>query len=111
PVLANAAAVRGAAVATAPKDPPVGRIERTASGEPTGVFVDNAKALIERNIPPPTRDDLRRATLAAVAEANKWGLVGLHDAGESEQTIGVFEDLAKAGQLNLRLYVMVGDDS
>jgi predicted amidohydrolase YtcJ len=110
-LLANAAAMKAAGVTAATKDPSGGRIERTATGEPTGVFVDNAKALVERVIPPPTRDDLRRATLAAVAESNKWGLVGLHDAGESEQTIGVFEELAKAGQLNLRLYVMIGDDS
>jgi predicted amidohydrolase YtcJ len=110
-LLANAAALKAAGVTAATKDPSGGRIERTATGEPTGVFIDNAKALIERVIPAPSHDDLRQATLAAIAESNKYGLVGLHDAGEPERVIDVFEELGKAGQLNLRLYTMVGDDS
>jgi predicted amidohydrolase YtcJ len=110
-LLANAAAMRAAGVTSATTDPAGGRIERTASGEPTGVFVDNAKTLIERVIPAPTRDDVRSATLAAIRESNKWGLVGLHDAGESRQTLDVYEELAKAGEFNLRAYVMISDNA
>src|SRR5205085_7631219 len=51
-ILANTAAMRAAGVTTATKDPPGGRIERAASGEPTGVFVDNAMGLVDRVIPP-----------------------------------------------------------
>ncbi len=47
-ILANAAAMRAAGVTAATKDPAGGRIERAANGEPTGVFVDNAMALVER---------------------------------------------------------------
>jgi predicted amidohydrolase YtcJ len=103
--------MRVAGVTAASKDPSGGRLERSPAGEPTGVFIDNAKSLVEHAVPPPSHDDLRQATLAAIAESNKWGLVGLHDAGESEGTIDLFEELAKAGQFNLRVYVMVGDDS
>ncbi len=110
-LLANAAAMRAAGVTAATKDPTGGRIERVANGDPAGVFIDNAKALIERVVPAPSRDDVRKATLGAITEANRWGLVGLHDAGESQATIDVFEELAKAGQFNLRAYVMVSDDS
>jgi predicted amidohydrolase YtcJ len=110
-VLANAAAMKAAGVTAATKDPSGGRIERTASGEPTGVFVDNAMALIDRVIPPLSHDEMRAATVAAVAESNKYGLVGLTDAGEPREVIDVFEELAKAGQFSLRAYVMVGDDS
>ncbi len=53
-----------------------GRIERDAAGEPTGVFVDNAQALIDRAIPPPTRDGEARRNRAAIAESHKCGLVG-----------------------------------
>jgi hypothetical protein len=110
-ILVNAAALRAAGVTAAAKDPSGGRVERAANGEPTGVFIDNAKALVERFVPAPTRDDLKNATLAAIAESNRWGLVGLHDAGEPRNVIDIFEELAKAGQFNLRAYVMVGDDS
>ena len=48
---------------------------------------------------------------AAIAEAQQWGLTGVHDAGESRTTIDLYEELAKAGELNFRLYVMIGDDS
>ncbi|HEY6219168.1 MAG TPA: amidohydrolase, partial [Gemmatimonadaceae bacterium] len=110
-ILANQAAMRAAGVSAATKDPAGGRLERTAAGEPTGVFIDNAKDLVNRVVPAPSRDDVRKATLAAIAESNRWGLVGLHDAGEPEQVIQVFEELAKSGQFNLRAYVMVEDDS
>jgi predicted amidohydrolase YtcJ len=110
-LLVNAAAMKAAGVTAATKDPSGGRIERGANGEPTGVFVDNAMDMIDRVIPPLSHDDMRAATLAAVAESNKYGLVGLHDAGEPKEVIDVFEELAKAGQFSLRAYVMVGDDS
>ena len=107
----NAAAMRAAGVTTATVDPSGGKIERTATREPTGVFIDNAKSLVERSIPAPTREDNRRAISAAIAESHKWGLVGLHDAGESRATIDLLEEMAKAGQIPFRLYIMVGDDS
>ncbi len=107
----NAAAMRAAGVSTATADPTGGKIERTATREPTGVFIDNAKALVERSIPAPTREDNRRAITAAISESHKWGLVGLHDAGESRATVDLLEEMAKAGQIPFRLYIMVGDDS
>ncbi|MCY7379516.1 MAG: amidohydrolase family protein [Gemmatimonadaceae bacterium] len=107
----NAAAMRAAGVTTATVDPSGGKIERSATREPTGVFIDNAKSLVERSIPAPTREDNRRAISAAIAESHKWGLVGLHDAGESRTTIDLMEEMAKAGQIPFRLYIMVGDDS
>ncbi len=110
-ILANAAAMRAAKVTAATKDPAGGRIERAANGEPTGVFVDNAMELVNRVVPSMSRAEMRSATLAAVAEANRYGLVGLHDAGEPRGVIDVFEELAQAGTFNLRAYVMVSDDS
>jgi predicted amidohydrolase YtcJ len=110
-LLANAAAMRAAGVTAATADPSGGRIERTASGDPTGVFVDNAKELIDRVVPPLSRADTRTAIGAAIAEAHRYGLVGMHDAGESRATIDLIEEMAQAGDLPFRLYVMVGDDS
>jgi predicted amidohydrolase YtcJ len=109
--LANAAALRAARVTAASVDPSGGRIERAAAGEPTGVFIDNAKALVERSIPAPSREDTRRAIREAIAESQRWGLVGLHDAGESRATIDLMEEMAKAGEIPFRLYVMISDDS
>jgi predicted amidohydrolase YtcJ len=110
-ILANAAAMKAAGVTAATKDPTGGRLERTAAGEPTGVFVDNAKSLIERVIPSPSKDEVRQATLAAIKEAQRFGLVGVHDAGEPREVIDLFEDMARAGEFGLRGYIMISDDS
>jgi predicted amidohydrolase YtcJ len=108
-VLANAKAMELARVTAATADPSGGRIVKLPSGAPSGVFVDNANDLIERAIPAASRADDRKAILAAIADANKMGLTGIHDAGESAETIGIFEELAKAGNYNLRNYVMLSD--
>jgi len=109
--LANAAAMRAAGVTARTPDPRGGRLERDASSAPTGVFVDNAQGIIERVIPEATREDTRKALAAAIAESNRYGLVGIHDAGESRTTIDIMEEMAKAGEMPFRLYVMIGDDS
>ena len=90
-LLANARAMQLARVSASTPDPAGGRIIRTASGAPAGVFVDNAQSLISRAIPTPTRADKRRAILAAIAEANRWGLTGVHDPGQDAETISIFE--------------------
>ena len=109
--LANAKAMELARVTAATKDPEGGRLERGANGAPTGVFVDNAQGLIDRVVPAPSRAETRARALAAIDEMHRWGLTGMHDAGASRATIETYEALAKEGRLDLRLYVMVADDS
>lgn len=109
--LANSAAMKLAGVTAQTQDPTGGRLERDASGAPTGVFVDNAQGIVGRVIPPLNRDQTRDALLAAIDEMHRWGLTGIHDAGAGRGTIDLYEELAKAGRLQLRTYVMIGDDS
>lgn len=108
-VLANQRAMDLARVNASTKDPSGGRIIRLSSGAPAGVFVDNAQELIDRAIPASTPEEKRRAILAAIAECNRWGLVGVHDPGEDAETVGIYEQLARAGNYNLRMYVMLSD--
>ena len=108
-LLANAKAIELAGVSAATADPSGGRIIRLGSASPAGVFVDNAQSLIWRAIPASTRADNRAAILAAITECNRWGLTGVHDAGEDADVIGIFEELAKEGNYSLRNYVMLSD--
>jgi hypothetical protein len=112
-LLVNARAMTLAGITRATKDPAGGggRIVRLADGSPSGVFVDNAQGLIDRVVPSPTRDEIKSALIAAATDANRWGLVSVHDPGEGEQTLGVLEELARSGQLTLRVYAMISDDS
>jgi predicted amidohydrolase YtcJ len=110
-LLANEMALEAAGITGATRDPEGGRIERRSDRSPTGVFVDNAQDLVTRVIPVATRQQNRSAILAAIAEANKWGLIGIHNAGESRSTIDIYEDLAREGRYNLRNYVLISGDS
>ena len=109
--LANERAMSLAGVTAQTADPEGGRVVKLADGRPSGVFVDNAESLVARAIPGATRAETKEALAAAVKEANRWGLVGVHDAGAGRQTIELYEELAKAGRLDLRTYVMIADDS
>ncbi|MBA3657340.1 MAG: amidohydrolase family protein, partial [Gemmatimonadaceae bacterium] len=109
--LANATAMKIAGVTASTRDPEGGLIVRDAKGNPTGVFVDNAQSLIGRVIPSTSRAQRREAVVGAIAEANKWGLTGIHDAGESRPVIEIYEELARANRYNIRNFVMVSGDS
>lgn len=108
-LLANARAMELAHVDAATRDPDGGRILRTAAGAPTGVFIDNAQQLILRAIPPDSREEVRAAVVAAIAECNRFGVTAIDDAGVDPEVIEVYEELARAGRFNLRDYVMLSD--
>ncbi|MDQ7039945.1 MAG: amidohydrolase [Rhodothermus sp.] len=88
-------------------DPEGGHIVRDAEGRPTGVFIDAAMDLIASYIPPPTEAELEEALRRAVAEANRFGLTGVHDAGVGLATIRRYQQAVDDGTLTLRLYVMM----
>ena len=105
--LVNAKALELAQVTAATPDPSGGRFIRDSAGNPTGVLVDNAQGIVGRVIPATSRTELREQTLAAITEANRWGLTGIHDAGVGPEGIAVYEELAKEARYNLRNYVMI----
>ena len=105
--LVNAKALELAQVTAAAADPSGGRFIRDSANNPTGVLIDNAQGIVSRVIPAASRAELREQALAAIAEANRWGLTGIHDAGVGAEGIAVYEELAKEGRYNLRNYVMI----
>ncbi len=107
---ANMAAMKVAGVTAASKAPVGGQIIKDANGNPTGVFVDNASNVLEEKVPAPTAAEYKSALKEAIALMHRWGLTGMHDAGASRTAIDTYEELAKAKELNLRLYVMISDD-
>jgi predicted amidohydrolase YtcJ len=106
-LLANAKAMQLAGVTASTADPPGGRIVRDAHGAPTGVFVDNAMGLVGKAIPPPTHDQLVRASEAALKECHRWGITAIADPGVGQNVIDAYEELARAGRYTLRNHVML----
>ncbi len=104
---ANSNALELAGVTRETREPSGGKIHRDAKGEPTGVFVDNAMALIESKIPEPSSDARRRRIQAGAAMAISKGLTGVHDMGISIETVAVYRELAAEGELPLRVYALL----
>lgn len=105
--LVNAKALELSGVSAQTPDPEGGRFIRDAAGNLTGILIDRAQGIVSRTVPPATRDELKAAILAAIAETNRWGLTGIHDAGVSETVIAIYEELAREGSYDLRNYVMI----
>lgn len=110
---ANSAAIKLAGVDKASKDPNGGRIERDAGGNPTGVFVDGATALIDAKVPPPTPQQKAAALDTALAEMASVGLTGVGDAGIDLANYKLYRQYADQHKLTARIYAMIrgtGDD-
>ena len=105
---ANRAAMDAAGVSAETPDPPGGKILRDANGAPTGVFVDAAMELIDSVIPEPDDARLRAAIHRSQELMLARGLTQVHDAGAGPREIELFRDMANRGELDVRLYVMLG---
>ena len=81
--------------------PDGGRILRSG-GEATGIFIDNAVALVEAAVPLPdaaTRSEVLRRALASAASV---GITGVHDMGTSLEDLALYRHFADAGRLTTR---------
>lgn len=105
----NTPALEAAGITKDTTDPPGGRIERDALGNPTGVLVDNAMALVEKVIPTLTDAQRQEALQRAMSHMNSVGLTGVGDAGVDAATAAAYRVLADRGQLTVRAYVMIRD--
>ena len=108
-VLANAKAMELARVSAATVDPAGGRIIRLLRRRSVGSVRRQRAALIGRRSRHRRGLKLAWRSSPRSRKRNRWGLTGVHDAGASAETIGIYEELAKAGNYNLRNYVMLSD--
>ncbi len=92
-------------------DPDGGLIHRNAAHEPTGMLVDKAQELIRRVSPKPTHADQERRIRAALQQFARWGLTSVHDAGIDLDTIALYKDLLKRGELPVRIYAMANGEA
>jgi len=108
----NDAVLRRAQITPRTADPDGGKIERDASGRPSGVFVDAAMDLVGRVIPEPSAGDLRRYFTAGARACAAAGLTGMGDAsGYDRKEIDVLRAMAREGALPIRVYATVGAGS
>jgi predicted amidohydrolase YtcJ len=90
--------------------PDGGRILRE-DGRPTGVFIDNAMALLDAASPAPGTAAMELALRRALAESVRHGLTGVHDMGVSLPELALMRRFADAGQLPLRVTAYADGDN
>ena len=104
-IWANTAALRAAGIDRHTTDPPGGRLERDANGEPTGVLVDTAQELIRRVEPRPSAAQMEDAVRGAIADCLAVGLTGVHEMGADLDALAAYRQLVTAGQFPFRNHV------
>jgi len=110
-MLANALAMKLAGITKATRNVPGGVIVRDQDGNPTGIFKDAAKDLVERVIPPPTDAQIEAAILAAqnyafdngVTSVQDMGFIGVKAADMQALVLANYQRLLAQGKLKLRI--------
>ena len=104
----NQKAMDLAKITKATADPKGGRVVRDRSGNPTGVFIDNAIDLIDSIMPQPSKEERTEAIRKAVEACVKVGLTEVHDMGVDLEGIEIYKDLIARKEFPFRVYVAVG---
>jgi predicted amidohydrolase YtcJ len=85
-------------------DPPDGRIERDASGEPTGALHEGAAySFQDRFVPAPTDEQWRDAIAEAQRYLHSLGITGWQDAWVTPETLRAYRQMDSAGSLTARV--------
>ncbi len=104
--LANSAAMKIAGVTRETREVEGGAIVRGADGTPSGIFKDNAQAVIDRVVPDWTAETRDHALTAAMDFVASKGVTSVHNMG-SWADLATFDRAHKAGTLKTRIYAAV----
>lgn len=105
-VTVNSKALELAGITRETPNPPGGVIVRDpATGEPTGMLLQNAAQLVRKVLPPPPKNmpDLLKI---AMRDLNSYGIVGVVEPGVNEGQIGVYRALHDAGDMTVRTDIL-----
>jgi predicted amidohydrolase YtcJ len=104
----NTAALRHAGVSRGTPDPPDGRIERDADGEPSGTLHEGAVALVAELIPPATYAEVVEGLRVAQRHLHALGVTAWQDAilgdfAAMRDGSAAYLELARSGELTARV--------
>lgn len=104
---ANSKAMQLAGIDIDTQSPDGGEIIRDAQGKPTGVFIDNAMALIDKVIPAQTPAEQKEILHKSMLSLASLGLTSVHDAGIDRSSLASFYALAKEEKMPIRINAML----
>ncbi|MEW6701208.1 MAG: amidohydrolase [Bacteroidota bacterium] len=116
-IFANAKAMKNAGINRNTANPTGGTIVRDSSGNPIGVFEENAEQLVKKyydeylakRTPGQIRADFIKQIQLASEECLKNGVTSFHDAGETFEIIDLMKELADSNKIPIRLNAMIGE--
>jgi predicted amidohydrolase YtcJ len=103
-LVANSAALKRAGIDRSTASPPGGEISKDASGELTGMLVDNAMDLLERHVPAPTEAEQLKALEVGAARETRLGWTQIQNAGTPYSDVDLLCRLYRSGKVKLRVY-------
>lgn len=106
-VLANSKAMEIAGVTRDTPDPDGGQILRDENGDPTGMFIDNAMALIRDHIPVASREQDKKSLQAGLDFMSRMGWAQVQEAGGNYADIELLKEIHAEGNLKTRMYYTV----
>jgi len=106
-VWGNQMAIDTAGIGLETPTPSGGRIERDAAGNPTGLLLDRATALLEEALPEPTLEQLEERFLLGLEAMAEAGYTMVGEAGVDSLALRALENLASQGRLPVRVYAML----
>lgn len=98
----NRRALELAGITRASPDPPRGRIERDAAGEPTGTLHEAAMQLAADHAPVPAQADWEAAIERGQAHLHRLGITAWQDAAVDPSMLAAYRALAERGRLSGR---------
>ena len=118
-LFANKNAMNLAGITTETTDPSGGRIVRNNSGEAIGVFEEKAKKpftdlyndYVKSLDKEAQKAAFQKAIDLAQRECLKNGVTSFQDAGSTFEQLDTYEKMAKAGNLDIRLWAMLRESS
>jgi hypothetical protein len=98
--VADSAALAVGNVTGHTQDPPGGKMDRDANGEPTGILRETAQGLVK--VPPPSPEMRRKGLELAIEDAVSHGVTTVQDFSDWDDFL-VFERMEGEGKLPVRI--------
>ena len=114
---ANSKALEVAGITSATPDPRNGRIERDASGAPTGTLREAAQRLVLSHIPEPTAEERLEGLRRALGLLNGYGITAVYEANAGggpkggDATLATYREAERRGLLTVRVRASLGTDA
>lgn len=99
----NSRALESAGITRDTPVPGKGMVQRDAAGTPTGMLIEDAKALAQARIPPKTADQDRAALASALRVLLSYGITMIDDAMALPNGLAAYAALADRDELNLQV--------